>query len=177
MVKVDGPAPQLDGALRAVVAADRLALSEALEGNEELLHRRLTVFYGYFSALVVFSWLASVNSPPPVGWDAEIVALILDIEGVLAFMLAGVYAAMRFRVRAAHWLRALDAVATLATAVAMGAAVAAVPYTLSIDVSAVAFFILFFVLRAALVPSRPWVATLVSALCAVPFTLGIFVSS
>jgi hypothetical protein len=173
VVRVDGPTPHLDGALRAVVAADRLALSEALEGNEELLHRRLTVFYGYFAALVVFSWLASVNSSPPAGWDAEVVVLVLRIQGLLAFMLAAVYGAMRFRVRTVRWLRILDAVATLATAVAAGTAVAAVPYTLSIDVSTVAFFILFFALRAALVPSRPWVATFVAALCAVPFTIGI----
>ena len=40
----------LDRTLSAIVAADRLALSEATEGKE-LIHRRLTVFYGYFALL------------------------------------------------------------------------------------------------------------------------------
>jgi serine/threonine-protein kinase len=164
---------QLDGTLRAVVAADRLALSEALEGNEELIHRRLTVFYGYFAALVGVSWVASVNSPAPAGWDPAVTTLILRIEGVLALILGGVFGVFKFRVRSGRWLRVLDTAATLATALAAGSTVAVVPHTLSIDVSAVAFFILFFALRAALVPSRPWVAALVAALCSVPFVLGI----
>jgi hypothetical protein len=41
-----------DGTLSAIVAADRLALSDATEGKE-LLHRRLTVLYGYFALLRV----------------------------------------------------------------------------------------------------------------------------
>jgi serine/threonine-protein kinase len=164
---------QLDGALRAVVAADRLALSESLEGNEELLHRRLTVFYGYFAALVVFSWLASLATPAPPGWESGALTRILLCEGVLACVLAGVFVALRFRIWEGHGLRVLDAVATLATALAAGVALAMVPQALSVDVSAVAFFILFFALRAALVPSRPWVATLSAALCAIPFTMGI----
>jgi hypothetical protein len=172
-VRNGGPSTPLDGALRAVVAADRLALSESLEGDEELLHRRLTVFYGYFAGLVLMSWVASVNSAAPVGWDPAVVTLILRIQGVLALILAGVFAALKLPVRTGRMLRILDAVATLATAFAAGVAVSVVPHTLSIDVSAVAFFILFFALRAALVPSRPWVATLVTALCAIPFIVGI----
>jgi hypothetical protein len=165
----------LDGPLRAVVAADHLAMSEALEGNEELLHRRLKVFYGYFAALVGASWVASVNSDPPVGWEPGPTALILRIEGVLALILAGVFVVLKFWVPSGRLLRVIDASATLATALAGGAAVAHVPHALSIDVSAVAFFILFFTLRAALVPSRPWLATLIAALCAVPITIGIAV--
>jgi eukaryotic-like serine/threonine-protein kinase len=38
----------------------------------------------------------------------------------------------------------------------------------------VAFFILFFVLRAALVPGKPWLVTLTAALAANPFTLGLW---
>jgi len=167
------PSVQLDGALRAVVAADRLALSESIVGNEELLHRRLTVFYGYFAALVVVSWLASLASPPPVDWEPETTARIVRIQAAFACTLTGVYVALRFRVRSARTLRVVDAAATLFTSLAAGAALAHVPFTGSVDVSAVAFFILFFLLRAALVPSRPWVATGISALCAVPFTLGL----
>jgi hypothetical protein len=174
-VKNAAPLSDLDGALRAVVAADRLATSEALEGNEQLLHRRLTVIYGYFATLVVLSWLASLGSEPPAGWEPGPTALILRIEGVLALILAGAFAALKFMVRSGWWLRVIDVGATLATALAGGAAVAHVPHALSIDVSAVAFFILFFALRAALVPSRPWLATLLTALCAVPITFGIAV--
>jgi len=36
----------LDGTLRAIIAADRLQLSETVEGRD-LLQRRLMVFYGY----------------------------------------------------------------------------------------------------------------------------------
>jgi eukaryotic-like serine/threonine-protein kinase len=168
-----GPLSDLDGALRAVVAADHLAMSEALEGNEVLLHRRLKVFYGYFATLVVVSWIASVSSDPPAGWEPGPTSLILRIEGVLAFILAAVFVALKLWVPSGRLLRVIDAGATFATALAGGAAVAHVPHALSIDVSAVAFFILFFTLRAALVPSRPWQATLVTALCAVPITVGI----
>jgi hypothetical protein len=167
------PVTQVDGALRAVIAADRLALSETLVGNEELLHRRLIVFYGYFSTLVVVSWIASVNSEPPVGWEPATTTLIGRIQAVFVFTLAGVLVALKFAVRAGRLLRVLDAFGTLTTAISAGCALALVPHTLSIDVSAVAFFILFFTLHAALVPSWPWLATLVAALCAVPFTLGI----
>jgi len=55
------------GKLR-VAAADRVALSDALE-EEALLHRRLTVFYGYFAGLVVVTSTGSLLSPPPPGWD------------------------------------------------------------------------------------------------------------
>jgi hypothetical protein len=164
---------QIDGALRAVIAADRLALSETLVGNEELLHRRLIVFYGYFTTLVVVSWLASLNEEPPVGWDAATATQIGRIQVVFVVTLVGVFGALKFAVRAGRLLRLLDAFGTLTTAIASGCALALVPHTLSIDVSAVAFFILFFALHAALVPSWPWLATLVAALCAVPFTLGI----
>ena len=166
------PLPPLDGPLRAVVAADRLALSEGAS-DDELLHRRLTVFYGYFSALVVVSWVASVTSDAPEGWDPAALAMILRVQGVLALILSGVFVTLRFWVRRGPLLRALDALATVATAVAAAVAVAVVPRALSVDVSVVAFFILFFTLRAALVPSRPWLATLIAALCAVPFAIGL----
>jgi serine/threonine-protein kinase len=172
-VSDERPLTQLDGALRAVVAADRLALSESLEGNDELLHRRLTLFYGYFAALVGVSWLASVSSAPPQNWEPAALTRILRIQGVLAAVLAAVFLALKLRGREGSWLRVLDGAATLATALAAGLSLAVVPLALSVDVSAVAFFILFFALRAALVPSRPWVTTLVTALCAVPFTIGI----
>jgi hypothetical protein len=167
------PSIPLDGALRAVVAADRLALSEGLEGDEALLHRRLTVFYGYFAALVAISWIASVSTDAPADWDPVALRRILRVQGIQALILSGVFIALKFRVRQGLPLRILDAIATGATALAASVALAVVPRVSSVDVSAVAFFILFFALRAALVPSRPWVATLVAALSAVPFTVGI----
>ena len=58
----------LDDSLRAIVAADRLALSETVHGKD-LLHRRLTVFYGYFALLAALA--ASVGRMRHVTADLD----------------------------------------------------------------------------------------------------------
>jgi serine/threonine-protein kinase len=70
-------------------------------------------------------------------------------------------------------MRALDALATVSTSVTAAVALSIVPSALTVDVTAVSFFILFFALRAALVPSKPWLATLIAAVSAIPFTIGL----
>jgi serine/threonine-protein kinase len=70
-------------------------------------------------------------------------------------------------------MRVLDVFATLTTACTAALALSAMPYVVTVDVSAATFFVLFFVVRAALVPSKPWVATLVAAVAAIPFAFGI----
>jgi eukaryotic-like serine/threonine-protein kinase len=172
---VAASAAELDGALFAIVAADRLALADELQSDEALLRRRLTLFYGYFAALIGLSWVASLLSEPPPGWSGDTLLSVLLIEGALIFTLGAAFAALRLGVRRLGLLRALDLVASIATALAMGTALGKVPGTPTVDASAIAFFVLFFVLRAALVPSRPWFATLLTALCAVPFALGLAV--
>ena len=101
----------------------------------------------------------------------------MDVQNAHAFVLAVVYLALRFgvRERQVHLMRALDVVATVATAATAALALSAVSHIVTVDVSAVAFFVLFFVARAALVPSKPWVATTVAAICAIPFTFGLAV--
>ncbi len=153
----------LDGTLRAIVAADRLQLSETAPG-EHLLHRRLTVFYGYFALLAVLAAVAS-----RLRLDARVVGVLLNVQSAHAVLLVFVFVALRFFVRGG---RALDIIATLATAATAAVALSAVPRVVTEDVSAVAFFVLFFVVRAALVPSKPWVATAIATASAIPFTLG-----
>jgi NADP-dependent 3-hydroxy acid dehydrogenase YdfG len=162
----------LDGTPGAVVAADRLALSEAEEGSQLLL-RRLTVFYGYFALLAALGAVAGRVRRFPFDTDARDLALLVDLQSGLALVLAAAFGALRFLVRGSGISRALDAVATTAVCVTAAVALSIVPYAVTVDVSAVSFFILFFALRAALIPSTPWLATLVAALCAIPFILGL----
>jgi serine/threonine-protein kinase len=168
----EASAPPLDGALRAVVAADRLALSEATDGDE-LLHRRLTVFYGYFALLGVLGAIAGRVRRFPADADPRALAFLLDAQSAHAFLLCAIFVALRFRVREPPWVRALDVIATVATSVTAAVALTIVPYALTVDVTAVSFFILFFALRGALVPSKPWLATLIAAVAAIPFTIGL----
>lgn len=167
-------AQQLDGALFAIVAADRLARADAIQSDEDLLLRRMNVFYGYFALVVGISWLASLASePPPLNWPRHKLTAILQVEGALTFTLLAAVAALKYRVRQLRHLRAIDCAVTIATAVAAGAALASVPDASTADASAIAFFLLFFILRAALVPSQPWFATSLTALCTVPFASGL----
>ena len=154
----------LDGTLRAIVAADRLDLSEPLS-DAALLHRRLTVFYGTFALLAALAAVAG-----RLRLDSRVVGILLDVQSAHAILLVLVFVALRFVVRDG---RALDVLATLATAGTAAVALSAVPRVVTEDVSAVAFFVLFFVVRAALVPSKPWVATAIAAVSAIPFTIGI----
>ena len=88
-------------------------------------------------------------------------------------MLCAIFVALRSRVREPRLVRALDVLATVSTSVTAAVALSVVPRALTVDVTAVSFFILFFALRAALVPSKPWLATLVAAVSAIPFTIGL----
>lgn len=164
----------LDGTLRAVVAADRIALAESVD-DRELLQRRLSVFYGYFAVLNAFLWLVAQLAPERVGLDASASGFIRRMATLQFVVLLGVFAALRARAHAPRLLRVLDVLATLATSVGSAVAFAESPRVLSVDVSAIGFFILFFVLHAALVPSKPRSATLVTATCAVPFAVGLAV--
>jgi hypothetical protein len=165
-------ASTLDGTLRAIVAADRLALSEAGEGKE-LLHRRLTVFYGYFALLGALGAIAGRVRRFPADADPRLLALLLDVQSAHALVLCAIFVALFSRVREPRLVRALDVLATVSTSVTAAVALSVVPYALTVDVTAVSFFILFFALRAALVPSKPWLATLVAAVSAIPFTIGL----
>ncbi len=163
---------ELDGTLRAVVAADRLALSEAGQG-EELLQRRLSVFYGYFALLGVCGAILGRARRFPADTDPDALAVLLDVQTVHTLIIGAAFLVLRYRVRDSRLVRALDVSATVATSVTAAVALAIVPYALTVDVSVVAFFILFFALRAALIPSKPWLATLVATICAIPFTIGL----
>jgi eukaryotic-like serine/threonine-protein kinase len=169
----EAKAPTLDGTLRAIVAADRLALSEASQGNE-LLQRRLVVFYGYFALLAVLGAIAGGAKQVLADAEPRVRAFVLTVQFAHAIALCAIFLALRFRARDPRLVRALDVLATVATSVTAAAALSVVPRALTVDVSAVSFFILFFALRAALVPSKPWLATLVAAVSAVPFTLGLW---
>jgi serine/threonine-protein kinase len=162
----------LDGTLRAIIAADRLAISQATEGKE-LLHRRLTVFYGYFALLGGLGTLSGSAQRVLRGADPRVLAFVVDVQRAHALVLCMIFAALRFRVRGSPWVRALDVLATVATAVTAAVVLSVVPRASTVDVTAVSFFILFFALRAALVPSKPWLATLVAAISGIPFALGL----
>jgi serine/threonine-protein kinase len=163
---------ELDESLHALVAADRLGLSETVEGKD-LLHRRLTAFYGYFALLGALGSVATRMRPLPVELEPQAIRFVLNVQSAHAVLLALVFLALRLGVREGRALRALDVLATVATAATAAVALGAVRHFVSADVSAVGFFVLFFVVRAALVPSRPWVATLVAGASALPFTFGL----
>lgn len=165
-------ASELDGTLRAIVAADRLASSEVGEGSE-LVHRRLTVFYGYFALLGALGAVATRLRRFPVHADPAVLQRLLDVQSAHALVLCASFALLRFGLRQPRAVRTLDVLATVCTALTAAVALSIVPFATTVDVSAVSFFILFFALRAALVPSRPWLATLIAALCAIPFTIGL----
>jgi serine/threonine-protein kinase len=168
----DARAPTLDRALNAIVLADRLALSEASEGKD-LLHRRLSVFYGYFTLLSALGAIAGRVRRFPGDADPRALAFLVNVQSAHALVLCAIFVALRVRVRETRLLRALDALATISTSVTAAVALSVVPFALTVDVTAVSFFILFFVLRAALVPGKPWLATLVAAVSAIPFTIGL----
>jgi hypothetical protein len=165
-------ATTLDGTLRAIVAADRLALSEAAEGGE-LLHRRLTVFYGYFALVGTLGVIATYVRAALDEIDTSGFAVARQVQAAHALALCAIFVALRFWVREPRVVRGLDVLATVATSATAAVALSSVPQAFTVDVAAVAFFILFFVLRAALVPSKPWIATLVAAVSAIPFMFGL----
>ncbi|MBX3206772.1 MAG: serine/threonine protein kinase [Labilithrix sp.] len=170
----EATAPTLDGALSAIVAADRLALSEASE-SKELLHRRLKVFYGYFALLSALASIAGRVLPFPVDLDPRAVGFIVNVQSAHSLVLCVVFGALSLSscARSGALLRALDVLATIATAGTAAVGLSAVTSRGTVDVSAVAFFVLFFVVRAALVPSKPWVATAIAAASVVPFGFGL----
>jgi serine/threonine-protein kinase len=160
----------LDGTLRAIVAADRLGELADADGEGEaraLLGHRLTLFYGSFALL---AGLAAALGR--IRLDSRSYGLVRDAQTAHAVVVAVVFLGLR-RVRDPRALHALDVFATLATA-AMGAfGLASVRSTVTVDVSAVAFFVLFFVVRAALVPGKPWIGTSIAAVSGIPFALGL----
>ena len=161
----------MDGTLSAVVAADRLALSDAGEGKD-LLHRRLTVFYGYFALVGVLAVLAGRMVRFP-GVGARELDLLSSVQAAHAIVTCAVLAGLRARPRSPRTLHVLDGVGIASTAMTAAVGMSIVPYAVAADVTVVGFFILFFALRAALVPGKPWLATLAAALTAVPFTVGL----
>jgi eukaryotic-like serine/threonine-protein kinase len=162
----------LDGTLRAIVASDRLQLSETADG-QELLHRRLTVFYGYFALLAVLAAVAGRVRHVLADLDPRVLRFVLTVQTAHAIVLCIVFVALRFRVRAVHFMHGLDVLATAATAGTAAVALSVIPRVVTVDVSAVAFFVLFFVVRAALVPSKPWIATSFAGVSVIPFVLGL----
>jgi len=162
----------LDGTLRAIVAADRLGISETIDGRE-LLARRLIVFYGYFALLAVLGAIATRARFVLGDLDPRSTDVVSTVQGGHALALALVFVALRFRVRDGSLVRVLDVVATVGTSGTAAIALSIVPPIATVDVSAVSFFVLFFVVRAALVPSNPWLSTGVAAVSAVPFVLGL----
>jgi serine/threonine-protein kinase len=157
--------------LSAILAADRLQLSETVEGKD-LLHRRLTVFYGYFALLGVLTSAATRLGRMPTSFDPTTLGFVLNVQSAHALVLCLVFLALKFRVQRGPLVRVLDLLATLATAITAAVALSGIPFVVSVDTAALGFFVLFFMVRAALIPGKPWVATLTAALCAVPFALG-----
>jgi serine/threonine-protein kinase len=172
MSAADEAKTPLDGALRAIVAADRLLLSETVEGKE-LLHRRLTIFYGYFALLNAGAAVLTRFRIFPGDIDPRALGFILNVQAVHSIVLGLVFVAIKLLVREGIALRALDVFATLATATTAAVLLSAAPYIVTVDVSTVGFFVLFFVVRAALVPMKPWLATLIAALSTIPFVVGL----
>src|SRR5688572_31865418 len=86
-------ASTLDATLRAIVAADRLALSETTEGKD-LLHRRLIVFYGYFALVSVLGAIAGRVRRFPVDTDPRILAFLLDVQSAHALVMCAVLVAL-----------------------------------------------------------------------------------
>ncbi|MBX3188571.1 MAG: serine/threonine protein kinase [Labilithrix sp.] len=162
----------IDGTLRAIVAADRLSLSETI-GGQDLLHRRVTVFYGYFALLGVLAAIVTRLRSFPPDLDPRALGFIVDVQTGHAVVLSAVFVSLRFHVQRPAVVRALDAVATLATATTAAVALSTVPFVVTVDVSAVGFFVLFFVVRAALVPTGPLIAVAAAGVSAVPFAIGL----
>lgn len=162
-------AAALDGTLRAIIAADRVAMSEAGEAKE-LLHKRLLVFYAYFALFGLCGTVVSRLRTPPVA--PETFAFVLDMQVACMLVLCAVFVALKYWIRETAAMRAIDLFATATVATTAVIALYVVPRALSVDVTVITFFILFFVLRAALVPSKPWQATLVATVSAIPFTIG-----
>jgi serine/threonine-protein kinase len=164
----------LDGTLRAIVAADRLDLSETVEGRD-FLHRRLLVFYGYFGSIAGLGTIVTLLRPMPQALDPELLRVARTTQTVHAIVLCSVFTALWFLGRNGTIARTLDVLATLATATTAAVALSVMPQFVSVDVAVVAFFVLFFVVRAALVPGKPWVSTVIAGVSAIPFGYGLAV--
>jgi hypothetical protein len=162
----------LDGTLRAIIAADRLQLSKSIE-DRALLHRRLTVFYGYFALLAVLGTTVTRMRAFPPELDPHMLRVARDVQTVHAVVMCAVFVALRWKGRNGAVARGVDIFATLVTAGTGAVALTTIPHFVTVDVAVVAFFLLFFVVRAALVPSKPWIATAVAAASAIPFAFGL----
>jgi hypothetical protein len=167
-----GTASTVDETLRAIVAADRLALSEAGDA-EGLLRRRLMLFYGCFAVLSGLAAIGGRVRGLPVPVEPHRLSLALTIQTAHALTIIATIAALGWWARAAWSLRVLDAVATVATAMTAAFGLSMVPQATTIDLSVVAIFLLFFTVRAALVPSKPWLAALVAAVSGIPVAIGL----
>ncbi|MET0413246.1 MAG: hypothetical protein ABW217_18210, partial [Polyangiaceae bacterium] len=99
-------APELDGTLRAIVAADRIALSGTTEG-QDLLRRRLIVFYGYFTLMGTFGVVGG-RMRLPIDIDPSVLAFIRNVQAVHAFVLCSAFLSVRFWVRDLRLMRAID---------------------------------------------------------------------
>src|SRR5688572_12574655 len=121
-------ATELDRTLRAIVAADRLALSDASEGKD-LLRSRLTVFYGYFALMGVTGSLGG-RLRLPVDIDPGVLAFIRNVQAAHALLLCIVFISLRFWVGEPRLVRALDVLATVATSLAAALALSVVPDSL-----------------------------------------------
>lgn len=174
MSEADSSTTTLDGTLRAIIAADRLQLSDTVEGRD-LLHRRLTVFYGYFALIATLGTIVTRMRAFPPELDPELLRMARDVQTAHALVMCVVFVALRLKGRSGVVARGLDIFATLATAGTGALALSTIPHFVTVDVAVVAFFLLFFVVRAALVPSKPWIATVVAAVSAIPFALGLSV--
>jgi serine/threonine-protein kinase len=172
MTDEEARASTVDGMIEAIVAADRLALSEPTD-DKELLHRRLTVFYGYIALLGALGAVANRLRRIPADVDPRELTFVLEVQIAHTLVIGAIFVALRYRIHEPRVVRVLDAVATIATIATASIALSVIPRAWTVDVTAVSFFTLFFTLRAALVPSTPWLATLVAALSAIPFTIGL----
>jgi hypothetical protein len=103
-----------DGTLSAIVAADRLALSEVAEGKE-LLHRRPTVFYGYFALLGALAVIAGSANRVLVDVDPRVLAFVFEVQVAHALVLCAIFIALCFGVQERRMVRGLDIFATVST--------------------------------------------------------------
>jgi serine/threonine-protein kinase len=162
----------LDETLRAIVAADRSALKDAAEAKH-LLGKRLRVFYGYFALLSVLAVVTGGARSALADVEPRVLAVVVAVQAAHALLLCATFAGLSLRLQRNVVVHALDTIAALATALTAAIALSVVPRALTVDVSAVSFFVLFFSLRAAIVPAKPWVAVTTALVCAVPFSVGL----
>lgn len=136
--------------------------------GDEFIQRRLATFYGYVALL---STLATATSYALMA--DPVFKGMRQLQLLHAGVLLSAFALLRARLWPLAFAMALDVFGMLVTAGVAASVLATVPYVTNATQSAVAFFILFFVVRAALVPSSPLWASGVAAVCLVPFAFGV----